>query len=246
MDSNQGIIHLEKYQGVFLIMKKLRILFFVLVFVVAFGVALFQVNRVDPSISGSVSNFLPGSEYLSSEKDNNLEIWNYQYKDILFSVISETTVISEFDGQFESTHIETNYLHNLFQYHSDKIKELANNYGIGLYDLYSPEKEALKSFNAPMIYYDLRSDECYLYCFVGDKEDIHILFDFFGGVMIICEGYLPSGVNSICDSKILLNISDMGSLNKDAIVQSKEFYSEWVEFVNSLDIGLYREEVSNI
>ena len=227
-------------------MKKLRMLFFILVFVVAFGVALFQVNRVDPSISGSVSNFLSGSEYLSSEKGNNLEVLNYQYKNIPFSVISETTVISEFDGQFESTHIETNYLHNLFQYYSDEIKELANNYGIGLYDLYSSEKEALKSLNAPMIYYDLRSDKCYLYCFVGDKEDIHILFDFFGSVMVICEDYLPNTVNSICNSRILLNICDMGSLNKDDLVQSKEFYSEWVELVNGLDIGVYREQVSTI
>ena len=227
-------------------MKKLRILFFVLVFVVAFGIAIFQINMSNPKINGSVSNFLPEAEYLSSEKDNNLEIWNYQYKDIPFNITSETTIITEFDGQFESTHIETNYVNNLFQYHGDKIKELADNYVIGLYYLYSPEKEELKVFNAPMIYYDLRSDECYLYCFVGDKEDIHILFDFFGGVMVICEDYLPSGVNSICDSKILLNISDMGSLNKNAIVQSKEFYSAWIEFVDSLDIGVYREQVSTI
>jgi hypothetical protein len=38
----------------------------------------------------------------------------------------------------------------------------------------------------------------------------------------------------------------MGSINQDNLLQSKEFYSEWVEFVNGLDIGLYREEVSNI
>ena len=64
--------------------------------------------------------------------------------------------------------------------------------------------------------------------------------------MVICEGYLPNTVNSICNSRILLNIFDMGSINQDDLVQSKEFYSEWVEFVNGLDIGLYREEVSNI
>lgn len=201
-------------------------------------------------VNNAVFECLPDAKLASSpnsvvEISENRMNYNFTNNEIGFTVSRERTTVTEHDGSFESIAFESDYLYNLFQEHSSAIFELANNYGIGLYN---NEKEFIANINTdnPMIYYDLRSDTCYLYCFVNDKEGIHILFDFFGGVMVICEGYLPNTVNSICNSRILLNIFDMGSINQDNLLQSKEFYSEWVEFVNGLDIGLYREKVSNI
>ena len=228
-------------------MKKLRILFFVLVFVAAFGIAIFQINMSNPKINGSVSNFLPEAEYLSSEKDNNLEIWNYQYKDIPFNITSETTIITEFDGQFESTHIETNYLHNLFQYHGDKIKELADNYGIGLYDNSEEFSNALLDMVEPMIYYDLRSDTCYLYCFINNSsmKDIHTLFDFFGSVMVLFEGYLPEQSVHDCKSEILFCFFDKNGIDERNFFNSTEFYSEFVSLTKELYLEPYRGQICN-
>lgn len=229
-------------------MKKLRILFFILVFVFIFGMVFFQLNQPNPKTNGSVSLFLPEAKYLSSEKEKDLEIWNYQYKDILFSMIREYTLISDSDGQFEITHIETNYLHNLFQYHNDKIKELADNYGIGLYSDSEEFTNVLVDMDKPMIYYDLRSDTCYLYCFInnGSLDDINTLFDFFDSVKVVFEGYLPERETDACKSTILLNIFDNKSINARNFFNSEEFYSEFVPLSKDLDLKSYRTQSCNI
>lgn len=236
-------------------MKKLKwvLLVVLVVLVVLVGIILYATQmdwggfNEKVKVNNAVFECLPNAKLASSpnsvvEISENRMDYNFTNVGIDFTVSRELT---EYDGSFESIAFESDYLHNLLQKHSPTILELANNYGIGLYN---NEKDFIANISTdnPMVYYDLRSDTCYLYCFVNDKEDIHILFDFFGSVMVICEGYLPNTVNSICNSRILLNIFDMGSLNQDNLLQSKEFYSEWVEFVNGLDIGLYREKVSNI
>ena len=45
--------------------------------------------------------------------------------------------------------------------------------------LYANEKDFLVeiSNSNPMVYYDLRGDKCYLYCFVNGLDDINVLFD---------------------------------------------------------------------
>mgnify|MGYP003290571364 CR=1 FL=1 len=228
-------------------MKKLRILFFIVVILLSFCVAIIQVNdNTKKVIQESVSEFLPQSTFISSEKGDTITTFNYQYKDIPFTVYRAATVVTEAEGSFETIDIETNYLHNLFQYKRDLLFDLADNYGIGLYGSAQDFISNIHGVNRPMVYYDLRSDICYLYCFISTMDDINTLFDFFGSVMVGIEDYLPKKANENCKSEILVNIIDMRDIKESDIVQSKEFYMELLFLTEGSDIESYRSQASNV
>ena len=224
-------------------MRKLGIICLFVVVILAFILVNGCIN-IDKGIDDSISLCFPTVDFISTDKENNTTTFNYKYNDLPFSITKETIIISDSDGDFETYTIKTDYLYKLFQYKRSLIYTLANNNGIGLY---ANEKDFLAEIDNsnPMVYYDLRGDKCYLYCFVNGMDDMNILFDFFGEVLVGINDYLPVSRNDICGLDIYLVMIDKTNIKESDIVQSKEFYMEVVELTNSVDNGLYRTAACN-